>query len=415
VSSQDASPPGSDEHLPPAHGGGGGVRRCWYCLRSKPLTEFKTVEHIMPGALGGNWKTEDVCNGCQADANTVADRLVNNDFLVVFLRARYQIGNSAYKMPPPPRFDAPLSGAHGKVQVTVKNDGTTLTGKMSNETATLLGLSGVTEDDQDRLRELVGDDVRQRLDDPHELARARQVERTPPEAWSRFMAKLGLACGRTAYGEKWMDGRHAQLLSADLLGENPPKLSAQREHVPPVAQAWPYLPPNHNLWIADFEDVAMLHVVLFGQLLGMVPINTAGADAEFSGWRFDPVKRTVNHTTHEGMWAGTAAARATQSGRNVMTIIGTDGQPYTYVEDGPHGPMDIPGQTFRAESGADALRVIAELGGIRADPHVERTGQEAAACSATAQPGRRARADRVGRNDPCPCGSGAKYKRCCGR
>jgi SEC-C motif len=22
---------------------------------------------------------------------------------------------------------------------------------------------------------------------------------------------------------------------------------------------------------------------------------------------------------------------------------------------------------------------------------------------------------RVGRNDPCPCGSGLKYKRCCGR
>jgi hypothetical protein len=24
-------------------------------------------------------------------------------------------------------------------------------------------------------------------------------------------------------------------------------------------------------------------------------------------------------------------------------------------------------------------------------------------------------AERVGRNDPCPCGSGLKYKRCCGR
>ena len=23
--------------------------------------------------------------------------------------------------------------------------------------------------------------------------------------------------------------------------------------------------------------------------------------------------------------------------------------------------------------------------------------------------------DKVGRNDPCPCGSGKKYKRCCGR
>ncbi len=23
--------------------------------------------------------------------------------------------------------------------------------------------------------------------------------------------------------------------------------------------------------------------------------------------------------------------------------------------------------------------------------------------------------DRIGRNDPCPCGSGKKYKKCCGK
>ena len=23
--------------------------------------------------------------------------------------------------------------------------------------------------------------------------------------------------------------------------------------------------------------------------------------------------------------------------------------------------------------------------------------------------------EKVGRNDPCPCGSGAKYKKCCGK
>ncbi len=31
------------------------------------------------------------------------------------------------------------------------------------------------------------------------------------------------------------------------------------------------------------------------------------------------------------------------------------------------------------------------------------------------QPVRKAAADKVGRNDPCPCGSGKKYKQCCGR
>jgi hypothetical protein len=30
-------------------------------------------------------------------------------------------------------------------------------------------------------------------------------------------------------------------------------------------------------------------------------------------------------------------------------------------------------------------------------------------------PGRRAGGDKVGRNDPCPCGSGKKHKHCCGR
>jgi preprotein translocase subunit SecA len=34
-----------------------------------------------------------------------------------------------------------------------------------------------------------------------------------------------------------------------------------------------------------------------------------------------------------------------------------------------------------------------------------------------AQPKKPIRADdsKVGRNDPCPCGSGKKYKKCCGR
>ena len=26
-----------------------------------------------------------------------------------------------------------------------------------------------------------------------------------------------------------------------------------------------------------------------------------------------------------------------------------------------------------------------------------------------------AHSDKIGRNDPCPCGSGKKYKNCCGK
>ena len=34
--------------------------------------------------------------------------------------------------------------------------------------------------------------------------------------------------------------------------------------------------------------------------------------------------------------------------------------------------------------------------------------------SAVKQPKKRAD-EKIGRNDPCPCGSGKKYKQCCGR
>jgi preprotein translocase subunit SecA len=33
----------------------------------------------------------------------------------------------------------------------------------------------------------------------------------------------------------------------------------------------------------------------------------------------------------------------------------------------------------------------------------------------TAAPTAKKKSEKVGRNDPCPCGSGKKYKKCCGR
>ena len=45
--------------------------------------------------------------------------------------------------------------------------------------------------------------------------------------------------------------------------------------------------------------------------------------------------------------------------------------------------------------------------------------EKAPAASPMAQAARRKEAvaagNKVGRNDPCPCGSGKKYKKCCGR
>ncbi|MEM7245503.1 MAG: preprotein translocase subunit SecA [Acidobacteriota bacterium] len=51
----------------------------------------------------------------------------------------------------------------------------------------------------------------------------------------------------------------------------------------------------------------------------------------------------------------------------------------------------------------------------RARERVKRIEQQAAAAASPAGPRRVAAADRVGRNDPCSCGSGKKYKRCCGK
>jgi len=332
------------------------TRRCTYCLEAKPDGFFTTVEHVMPAALGGEWKTRKVCDACQERANQVADQLIIKDFLVLFLRAAYQIGDRNHRVPLAPRFEVPLDEG-GVVKVTLEAEETQLEGCTSPAVAALLGLQGESARDQDLLRDLVGDDVRARLQDPVELARARQVERTPPLAWSRFLAKLALACGRKAYGDSWMDGPHARLLSADLRSDDAPKLAEQREHVPPLGETWPFLPPRHTLWIDDVGDAAILHVVLFGQLLGAVPINHAGAASEYSAWRFQPQKRDFGHSSYPAIYHGTVAAMATQTGRNVVSMLAGD-SPFTFIEDGPEGPMDIPVPTLRADSPVDALRIL---------------------------------------------------------
>src|SRR5205085_5060441 len=69
-----------------------------------------------------------------------------------------------------------------------------------------------------------------------------------------------------------------------------------------------------------------------------------------------------------------------------------------------------------------ALEELAELDGPapgkpwRAEPALATGPQRRASAgqpSSRQQPVRHA--GKVGRNDPCPCGSGKKYKKCCGR
>jgi preprotein translocase subunit SecA len=78
----------------------------------------------------------------------------------------------------------------------------------------------------------------------------------------------------------------------------------------------------------------------------------------------------------------------------------------------PQAPSGIWGgaKASHAESAPSAVAQT-EAAGIRR--------QQRAAIDATSRPDRpepiKAAADRVGRNDPCPCGSGKKFKKCCGR
>ena len=45
----------------------------------------------------------------------------------------------------------------------------------------------------------------------------------------------------------------------------------------------------------------------------------------------------------------------------------------------------------------------------------DRAAGNSAGSSASAGSGAQVRRVKIGRNDPCPCGSGKKYKNCCGR
>jgi hypothetical protein len=192
------------------------------------------------------------------------------------------------------------------------------------------------------------------------FARAAQesaAKPTPPTAWSRFMAKIGLACGREAYGDDWLDGRQALILSRHLLGNKAPQFS-QRSHYPPVERVWPFEPPKHRIWIESHNDTAVLMVVLFGQVQGAVPVgDLPGPTPDPSAWSIDPLVGRVEHSTYPAVRFGTAVAQLTQEGHDVMAFADPE-YPFFYVADGPNGPADLPIPTMRANSPAHGLELF---------------------------------------------------------
>jgi preprotein translocase subunit SecA len=72
---------------------------------------------------------------------------------------------------------------------------------------------------------------------------------------------------------------------------------------------------------------------------------------------------------------------------------------------------------FRAElkgTPSEPRRPARPLHAYKPDAARSEAGIDPSPAAAPGQPARRT-ADKVGRNDPCPCGSGRKYKKCCGK
>jgi hypothetical protein len=341
------------------------VTRCTYCLEERGAEEFgKQGEHVIPSTLGGGWIDSRVCASCNDLANRLADELISKDFLVRFLRAFYEIPDRYGRRPDPPVVTLPLN-AGGVVKATLRADGPVFEAAVPPSVATELDL----EDrwDQTRIREILREPLRALGDEQSlGLARVGQTAATPPEAWSRFMAKLGLACGRDAYGDAWLDSRQAVTLSRDLLGPGPLRL-AQRSHHPPVSPTWPYLPPKHVLWIESRRDTAVLMVALFGQVLGAVPVNDLPATGDPSAWSFDPSEGSYFRSTYPAIWLASAARRINQAG-GTPVLVGHPDYPFIFTPDGPDGPIDLGIKTFRAESAIDALRVAREIHERENDP-----------------------------------------------
>ena len=71
----------------------------------------------------------------------------------------------------------------------------------------------------------------------------------------------------------------------------------------------------------------------------------------------------------------------------------------------------------RPENRKELSRHRQRIGAVKAELARDRTSASPGSKPRTTAggPSRNAPAHKVGRNDPCPCGSGKKHKRCCGR
>jgi len=74
---------------------------------------------------------------------------------------------------------------------------------------------------------------------------------------------------------------------------------------------------------------------------------------------------------------------------------------------------DVVAMAFKIQVSAEGQRRAPVMRGVRRPP-AARLRQNSAAPEKPAETVLTRRSQKVGRNDPCPCGSGKKYKKCCG-
>lgn len=82
------------------------------------------------------------------------------------------------------------------------------------------------------------------------------------------------------------------------------------------------------------------------------------------------------------------------------------------IEDNPGCTKEEAGRTFDAwqKSNPDAIHILKDR-----CVEMKEVGQRLIAEDEARETTRSPRREKIGRNDPCPCGSGKKYKKCCGK
>ncbi len=242
--------------------------------------------------MGGTWIDRRVCEACNKHANRIGDELIAHDFLIRLLRSRHQGARPQQQHPQPPVIALPVNGA-AVVKVALTPAGPKYQAGMPPSVIERLELDGPT--DQERLSAIVEDALAPLRtpdsDEVREPARRGQPLATPPDVWSRFMATIGLACGRDVYGDEWLDAPRPRSSATTWLRGHPPRF-AQRCFYPPVEPAWPVEPPKHRLWIHPSDETVILWIALFAEVIGAVPIGDLPAlDAHHTAWTLDPHRR----------------------------------------------------------------------------------------------------------------------------